>query len=147
MRPLTGLSVRCPPSSKARQGSSFNQTPRCFNSSRTWGLASPKSWQPSSLHTTALTCEWLLGNQDVIAALEEQQQQAIDINSPVMQRMLNDAKVQASFSETRIRQALEAMVKDPACTAMWLHDPIVGPVLVHMSQLLSTMEPDEPATE
>lgn len=84
------------------------------------------------------SCDWLLGGQNVQAALAEQQKD-LEPTNPIMKALLEDAKVYAALFEPRVLQALRAMMVDAGMIAAFVPDPIVGPVLVHIYNKLGTM--------
>ena len=60
-----------------------------------------------------VACDLLLGGGDVIAALQKRKEHELDVDSPLLQKLLKDARVHAGLCDPKIRSALECVVNDP----------------------------------
>lgn len=122
---------------------------------------------PNPISSSALDClqmEYLAEGRDVHALLEEQEDKILDVNSPPMRKILADARVQAALVEPRVLagwclgglgmrevlwaqcsappppKAMEDLLQDTNRVTAYLHDPIVGPALANLSQIVARME-------
>lgn len=84
-----------------------------------------------------VACDLLLGGGDVQAALLKRKDSNLDADSPLLKKLLKDARIHSGLCDPKIRAALASVVKDPQTANWFMNDEDVRPIIVLISQLIS----------
>lgn len=84
-----------------------------------------------------VACDWLVSGRDVHSALDQQEANFLDENSPLIRAILSDPHVQAYLVDIRIRKALEILTQQQHNAIALMNDPIITHVTLFLSQLIN----------
>jgi len=79
---------------------------------------------------------WLLGDRDVEEE-EEDHDFTLDESNPIVRTILNNTSVQSALSNSRVVEAMKAIMDDPSSAAKYLNDPEIGPILTQVHNILN----------
>eukprot|EP00040_Diaphanoeca_grandis_P036305 m.231066 g.231066 ORF g.231066 m.231066 type:complete len:376 (-) comp33596_c3_seq1:28-1155(-) len=88
----------------------------------------------------SVAMDHLLSGDDVHTALAERDKNTMDMNSPIMKEVLKDAHIQARLVEPRVWKALDAFHENPHKGSQFLSDPVIGSIIMFLSQLIKRVE-------